>query len=109
MAIATRPRWYSGSEDGTDVHASAECPNITDSVMCLNSICPGRFFADKLLWMTIANVLALFDILPPLHPVTGDAVMPEENFTSGATTCVSLLCVRVSLLTRSRLQPSEAI
>ena len=30
-------------------------------------ICPGRFFAHGLIWITIANVLAVFTIGPPIR------------------------------------------
>ena len=29
-------------------------------------ICPGRFFAHDLMWITIANILAVFTIGPPV-------------------------------------------
>jgi len=48
-------------------------------------ICPGRHFADSALWLAIANVLAVFDILPPTDPKTGDEVMPKIEFTSAVT------------------------
>ncbi|KAL5496045.1 hypothetical protein ACEPAH_3138 [Sanghuangporus vaninii] len=39
-------------------------------------VCPGRAFAESVMWLTIANVLAAFDILPWKDPVTGEEVLP---------------------------------
>jgi len=51
-------------------------------------ICPARYFADAGLWLTLANVLAVFDVLPPVDgpvTVTGEEKIPEEEFTTGMT------------------------
>jgi len=48
-------------------------------------ICPGRHFADSALWLTITNILAVFDILPPIDPKTGEEVLPKIEFTFGVT------------------------
>ncbi|THH08770.1 hypothetical protein EW145_g2477 [Phellinidium pouzarii] len=45
-------------------------------------ICPGRFFADANAWLTIANVLAVFDILPPIDPITGRETIPSFEHSS---------------------------
>ena len=47
--------------------------------------CPGRFFADASIWLTIANVLAAFEILPPLDPSTGNEVLPKFEYVGGST------------------------
>ncbi|KAI9452763.1 cytochrome P450, partial [Lactarius psammicola] len=45
-------------------------------------ICPGRFMARSSMWITIASVLAAFEISPITN---GDGVplIPEEDFTTG--------------------------
>ncbi|KLO17820.1 cytochrome P450 [Schizopora paradoxa] len=48
-------------------------------------ICPGRHFADSALWLAIASVLSVYDILPPIHPKTGKEVLPKIEFTSAVT------------------------
>ena len=47
--------------------------------------CPGRFFADASVWLVAANILAVFDILPPIDPVTGKVIMPEFEWIGGMT------------------------
>ena len=44
--------------------------------------CPGRGLAESLMWLTIANVLAAFDILPCTDPVSGKEVYPAVEFES---------------------------
>jgi hypothetical protein len=46
------------------------------------SVCPGRHFADASLWLAISNILAAFDILPPLNE-KGEEDMPEPVFAKG--------------------------
>ena len=46
--------------------------------------CPGRFFAHASMWLMIAGILATFDISP-----TEDGP-PEETYTSGIISCVTL-------------------
>ncbi|KAH8116037.1 cytochrome P450 [Phellopilus nigrolimitatus] len=48
--------------------------------------CPGRLFADTIIWLTMANVLAAFDIQPYKDPVSGNDVPPEFAFESGIVT-----------------------
>ncbi|KAL5521414.1 hypothetical protein ACEPAG_9340 [Sanghuangporus baumii] len=45
--------------------------------------CPGRAFAESIMWTTIANVLAAFDILPSKDPETGEDIYPVPEFESG--------------------------
>ena len=51
----------------------------------LNSsrICPGRYFAESAVWLVTANILAVFDILPPIDPVTGRIHVPELKWVGG--------------------------
>ncbi|KAI5119696.1 hypothetical protein M0805_003581 [Coniferiporia weirii] len=48
-------------------------------------ICPGRFFADAGAWLAMANVLAMFDILPPIDPSTGKERLPPIEYIVGFT------------------------
>ncbi|KAH8113801.1 cytochrome P450 [Phellopilus nigrolimitatus] len=48
-------------------------------------ICPGRFFVDASIWLAIANILAVFDILPPIDPATGKETMPLAEYSFGFT------------------------
>ena len=41
--------------------------------------------ADATIWLSLACILAKYDILPPLDPVTEVEVVPEEKFSSGFT------------------------
>jgi len=50
--------------------------------------CPGRFFADASLWLAIARILAVFDILPESNPAmteTDKQPVTVEMFTNGTT------------------------
>ncbi|KAH8116042.1 cytochrome P450 [Phellopilus nigrolimitatus] len=49
-------------------------------------LCPGRHFADSIIWLTIVNVLATFDIRPYKDPVSGEDVPPEFAFETGILT-----------------------
>jgi cytochrome P450 len=46
-------------------------------------ICPGRFMARSSMWITVASVLAAFDICPV---VDGQGVpqIPKEKYSAGA-------------------------
>ena len=48
-------------------------------------ICPGEYIADAMLWTAITFILSTFDILPPLDPDSGEAVMPIAAFTAGTS------------------------
>ncbi|KAL5536335.1 hypothetical protein ACEPAF_156 [Sanghuangporus sanghuang] len=45
-------------------------------------ICPGRHFAEADLWLAIANILAVFDILPTKDQ-NGADIIPKVEFTPG--------------------------
>ena len=53
--------------------------------MVLNSrrICPGRYFADSAVWLVAANILAVYDILPPIDPVNGRIHVPKLEWVGG--------------------------
>ena len=68
---------------------------------CDNRICPGLHLADSTIWLTIACVLASFDILPPVDPKTGDVMVPEGKFVSGFTVYVHSSCRRTAYSTEA--------
>ncbi|OSX65938.1 hypothetical protein POSPLADRAFT_1177392 [Postia placenta MAD-698-R-SB12] len=45
-------------------------------------ICPGRHFADVTIWLTIASIIAAFDI-SKARDAEGNEIMPRMFFTSG--------------------------
>lgn len=47
-------------------------------------ICPGRYFADRGIWILISGILATFDILPPKDKF-GNEYLPELKFTNSIT------------------------
>jgi len=52
-------------------------------------ICPGRHFADAVMWLTIVSVLATFEILPPVdengNKIKQDISLGEEWSTAPST------------------------
>jgi len=48
-------------------------------------ICPGRFFAENTVWLTIACILAVFDVRPYVDQESGKEILPEIAFLSGVT------------------------
>ena len=48
-------------------------------------ICPGRYFADASLWLQMSNILAVFDIGPPLDEYGSPQMIGEVKYTSGVT------------------------
>jgi cytochrome P450 len=46
-------------------------------------ICPGRFMARSSMWITIASVLAAFDI-SPVKDADGVSQIPKEEYTAGS-------------------------
>lgn len=48
-------------------------------------ICPGRYFVDASLWLTMSNILAVFDIGPPLDPSGQSQEIGPVQFTDGVT------------------------
>lgn len=53
-------------------------------------ICPGRFFAIKVVFISIARVLAAFDILPPVDE-KGEPRMLQAEFTKDLVSYVKAL------------------
>ncbi|EMD33482.1 hypothetical protein CERSUDRAFT_118062 [Gelatoporia subvermispora B] len=54
-------------------------------------ICPGRHFADDLLWLMLVNILAAFDISKPVN-ADGKVVEPSGTFISGLVTALNRSC-----------------
>jgi len=52
-------------------------------------ICPGRYLADTTIWLSIARILATFDVNPV--KVDGKVVMPEMKGTAGIVRYASSL------------------
>ena len=52
-------------------------------------VCPGRYFADASLWLIMSNILAVFDIGPPLDASGNPEVIGKLEFTDGNTRSVS--------------------
>ena len=42
------------------------------------------------MWLAVSNVLAVFDVLPPLDPVTGKELIPTVEFAGGLSKFVFL-------------------
>ena len=64
------------------VAISPDATNQGADVTLSHSVCPGKYFADYGMWLTMATVLAAFDILPPVDE-NGREVVPEAAFTTG--------------------------
>ncbi|KAH8114932.1 cytochrome P450 [Phellopilus nigrolimitatus] len=61
-------------------------------------ICPGRFFADASIWLALASILAVFDILPPIDPDTGKETLPLAEYSLGLTRIVPRSAKHISLI-----------
>ena len=60
---------------------SSTLTNNTDiEDLHFDRICPGRALAESMMWITIANVLASFDILSCKDPVTEKEIFPSIEF-----------------------------
>lgn len=61
--------------------AGASVYILTTSCLILlyNRICPGRHFALRMLYFTIARILATFDIIPPIDD-DGRPRIPEVRY-----------------------------
>jgi cytochrome P450 len=58
--------------------------------------CPGRYMAEQQLFITVATILALFEIGPGLDE-KGSPVRAEARFTSGMIWCVHAYLPRLEL------------
>ena len=60
-------------------------PDVLDPVEAFGygrRICPGRYFAQDVLWCTIANILATFTIEKRVDG-QGNVIEPKEEYTGG--------------------------
>lgn len=57
-------------------------PDPTEAFGYGRRICPGRYYATDLLWLTIANVLAAYVIEKTIDE-HGDIIEPKDEFTTG--------------------------
>ena len=55
------------------------CSDISDR------ICPGRYFVDASLWLMMSNILAVFDIGPPLDSLGKPQKIGPIEYTDGIT------------------------
>ena len=60
-------------------------------------ICPGRFFAIKVVFISIARVLATFDILPPVDE-KGEPRLLQAEFTKDLVSYVKALHLSLQTL-----------
>ena len=51
-------------------------------------ICPGRYFIDASLWLLMSNILAVFDIGPPLDSFGNPQRIGTIKYTDGLTRSV---------------------
>ena len=58
---------------------STSIPHLCRAKLYFRRQCPGRYYADTELWLTIACVLATFDILPALDQ-DGKDIVPVPEF-----------------------------
>ena len=57
--------------------------SYTHSKIMAYSQCPGQHLAEATLWITIATVLAVFNIEAPIDPVTGERKTPSTEVKPG--------------------------
>lgn len=62
-------------------------PDPTEAFGFGRRICAGRHFAEHVLWLTVANVLAVFAVEEPLD-AAGQSVKAREDYTTGMFRCV---------------------
>ena len=74
----TQRSLYSASDVGEHCHQNCASPYIIH-----NRVCPGRYFADAMIWLAAASIAATMDILPAQNP-QGEIIVPSSRFVSGA-------------------------
>lgn len=62
--------------------------NISILVLRIDRICPGRFFAENMVWLAIARILAAFNVTKA-RDAEGNEIEHEVKFVTGITRCVS--------------------
>ena len=56
------------------------------ALICLNSLCPGKHFAEADIWLAMATVVATLQI-EKAKDDTGSCITPDAAFTSGFVRC----------------------
>ena len=51
----------------------------------MTRVCVGLHHADAIMWLFMANVLAMFDILPPIDPIAGKEMQLSAGFDTSIT------------------------
>ena len=75
--------------DGT---LNLDVPDPAEAFGYGRRICPGRYFASDVLWLTIASILSAFTIEKRIDE-QGNVVEPEEKFKAGFFRYVRCLIV----------------
>ena len=83
-----------------DGKLNPDVPDPTEAFGFGRRICAGRYFADHVLWLTIANVLAVFRLEEPIDN-SGRVIKAKEDYTTGmfryATAPLHRLCATLTL------------
>ena len=74
-----------------DGKLNPDVPDPTEAFGFGRRICAGRYFADHVLWLTIANVLSVFHIEEPLD-AQGRVIKAKEDYTTGMFRYDSTAC-----------------
>lgn len=82
-AITTLTPLHSDMGEGRSPNVHAE---LFPSDSATSRICPGRHFADESLYLTVASVLYVFDIGPPLDKDSGEPIVIKYEQTDGFLT-----------------------
>ncbi|KAF9254707.1 hypothetical protein L218DRAFT_1009370 [Marasmius fiardii PR-910] len=72
-------RWLKRLQDGRVV-ANSNTPDITPAFGFGRRICPGQHFVLSAMFLNIASVLAVFDLLKPVDESTGYIIEPSMEF-----------------------------
>ncbi|KAH8116043.1 cytochrome P450 [Phellopilus nigrolimitatus] len=82
-AFVSNKRAASHKDDETsEEHANASSDPSAIVFGFGRRVCPGRNFADAIIWLTMVSVLATFDIRPVRDPDSGKDVPPDLAFES---------------------------
>lgn len=71
-------------EEGTDTVHSSLCP-LRSNLNVYDRVCPGKHFAEDSLFITMASILATFDISKALDE-EGMEITPSAEYTDSAIT-----------------------
>lgn len=111
LRISILSTWLSDSGEGelTFESLGPHCI-VSVKVMILTYIrhcreCPGKHLAYELLFVTISNVLAVFDIVKA-RDESGNEIPVREEYTSGSIRCVVRL-IRLARITAYAILPES--